>query len=668
MDLSVFNLLMSTTPTVSGTETPFSGAAETNAAAQAVQMQESMKTGEAFLKVLEQVRAGKTEKSAETFFNTISAHADASSSFKNFKTNEKTGEEVKVVRLHIKRTRASEKLQKAEENTAAAAETPQNRQKIPGGENIADAQQTQTAVPQENIVRDNTDQTDAPITTAGSNQTEKPTQNDFAFSDELTAADILVGAALQANTVRPEAGQTQPADTAPAFVDGTEQQLQPDVRENTIPAQADHDTAKTPSSILQPVQTEQNSVPVKQNIFLAQNKENLSLPTDIKADATIPAVQSDVPKQNNGFALTGKTEPPENPTVSEAAEETPRTAPAREKQALNERGTVPQETEAAAEFTAETEDFSDLPQKESRRQADQLAAGLPADVKIAVTVETNKPAAAVFRPVSPANEKNMTEKRTPAEKDQESAWIMPSDSAAPAEEETPRAAETKTVSNNSARGQTEKQPAQSTTPQFTALPVEQKSLPSAVQASAGTETTVGAVNTNTPNTPAGQAFIPAGQELKGKAVSGTAALPKHVPVNELADQIKVNIKKALKAGLDKIDVVLKHKELGTIKVHLEIDKDGNMKAVLSTARTETLDLLRADLQGLKQALTDSGFNMNDEAFSFNYRGERYDDGEREQNEGRHNGGTPSNEEDEIQSRPTPSAADYSGRYALNIRV
>ena len=133
MDLSVFNLLMSTTPTVSGTETPLSGAAETNAAAQAVQMQESMKTGEAFLKVLEQVRAGKTEKSAETFFNTISAHADASSSFKNFKTNEKTGEEVKIVRLHIKRTRASEKLQKAEENTPAAAETPQKRQKIPGG-------------------------------------------------------------------------------------------------------------------------------------------------------------------------------------------------------------------------------------------------------------------------------------------------------------------------------------------------------------------------------------------------------------------------------------------------------------------------------------------------------------------------------------------------------
>lgn len=157
--------------------------------------------------------------------------------------------------------------------------------------------------------------------------------------------------------------------------------------------------------MLQPVQTEQNSVPVKQNIFLSQNKENLSLPIDVKANATIPVVQPDAPEQNNGFALTGKTELPENPTVSEATEETPRTAPAHEKQVLNERGTVPQETAAAAEFTTETEDFSDLPQKESRRQADQLAAGLPADVKIAVTVETNKPAAAVFRPVSPTNEK-----------------------------------------------------------------------------------------------------------------------------------------------------------------------------------------------------------------------------------------------------------------------
>lgn len=174
------------------------------------------------------------------------------------------------------------------------------------------------------------------------------------------------------------------------------------------------------------------------------------------------------------------------------------------------------------------------------------------------------------------------------------------------------------------------------------------------------------MNTNAPNTQTGQTFIPAGQELKGKAVSGTTAPHRAVPVNELADQIKVNIKKALKAGLDKIDVVLKHKDLGTIKVHLEIDKDGNMKAVLSTARADTLDLLRSDLQGLKQALADSGFNMNDEAFSFNYRGERYND-ERGQNEQRHTGAADT-EEEEIHSRPAPSAADYSGRYALNIRV
>lgn len=664
MNLSVFNLLMSTTPTISGTETPFSGQAETNAAAQAAQMQESMKTGEAFLKVLEQVRAGKTEKSAETLFNTMSARADASSSLKNFKTNEKTGEEVKIVRLHIKRTRASEKLQKAEENTPATAETAQNRQKIPDGENIAAAQQTQSAVPQENTVRENTDQTADPIP-AASDQTKKPSQNDFIFSDELTAADILVGAALQANTVHADAGQNRPVDTAQPLVDGTERQPLPDVREDTIPTQVDHDTAKAPLPAIQPVRTEQNSVPVKQNISLPQNAENLPLPAGLKTDTAVPVIQTEKPEQNDGFVLIKETELPEN--VSAPAKETLRTAPAQEKKVLNERSPIPQAAAESAETAAGTEDILTLPQKESRRQADQLAAGLPADVKIAVTVETNKPAAAVFRPVSPAGEKNTAEKRITAEKDQETALFTPSDTALPEKEEAPRAVETKTISGNSDRPQAAKQQIQDTMPQFTALPVEQKSLPSAVQTSAGTQTTAGAVNTNTPNTQAGQAFIPAGQELKGKAVSGTAALPKHVPVNELADQIKVNIKKALKAGLDKIDVVLKHKELGTIKVHLEIDKDGNMKAVLSTARTETLDLLRADLQGLKQALSDSGFNMNDEAFSFNYRGERYDGG-REQNEQRHNGSTASDEEEEIPSRPAPSTADYSGRYALNIRV
>ena len=55
MDISVFNLLMSTTPNVSDME-----ASAVDARAQAVQTQDSLRTGEAFLEVLDQVRSGKT--------------------------------------------------------------------------------------------------------------------------------------------------------------------------------------------------------------------------------------------------------------------------------------------------------------------------------------------------------------------------------------------------------------------------------------------------------------------------------------------------------------------------------------------------------------------------------------------------------------------------------
>lgn len=664
MDLSVFNLLMSTTPAVAGTETSFSGQAETNAAAQAAQMQEPVKTGEAFLKVLEQVRAGKTEKSAETFFNTMSAQADAASSLKNFKTNEKTNEEVKVVKLHIKRTRASEKLQKAQENTTAATETVQNRQKIPGQENIAAPQQTETAVPVENAARINADQQDIPVLVIP-DQTPEAASNDPVVSDELTAADILVSAALQTNTIQP--AKTQPETTvAPQTADkAMELQTEPAAPEETS-VSANGEVTEKPLTTTQTQPAEQIFTPAEQNVSTAQNQEKISLPVDTEIKNTDRAAQTTAPKNDTAAVSLAETNTPADLPAPAAVKETPRTEPVQKQQHLNEHEPVLQTVTAQAEPAAEITDFSDQPRKEARQQADRLAAALPADTKIAVTVETNKPAAAAFRPVRPADEKNTAERKTAVEKNPQTDLFMPADSAVNQTEHALSSAETKTPSDNSAQARTENRPAQNLTNNLITLPVEQKSFSNAVQTAGGTETATGAVNTNAPNTQTGQTFIPAGQELKGKAVSGTTAPHRAVPVNELADQIKVNIKKALKAGLDKIDVVLKHKDLGTIKVHLEIDKDGNMKAVLSTARADTLDLLRSDLQGLKQALTDSGFNMNDEAFSFNYRGERYND-ERGQNEQRHTGAADT-EEEEIHSRPAPSAADYSGRYALNIRV
>ena len=194
------------------------------------------------------------------------------------------------------------------------------------------------------------------------------------------------------------------------------------------------------------------------------------------------------------------------------------------------------------------------------------------------------------------------------------------------------------------------------------MPVQSKSLPaaSATPQAEGQIAEVGSPSVS--QTPV--AALSVGHELRGKAVSGNIPVQKNIPVNELADQIKVNIKKALKDGLDKIDIVLKPKELGTIKIHLEIGKDGSMKAVLSTARAETLDLLQSDLTALKQALADSGFDLNDQSFSFNYRGERYND-EHKQPHSQNRFVTEESEDEGVESAGTLS---ISGRYALNIRV
>ena len=94
-----------------------------------------------------------------------------------------------------------------------------------------------------------------------------------------------------------------------------------------------------------------------------------------------------------------------------------------------------------------------------------------------------------------------------------------------------------------------------------------------------------------------------------------------------------------------------------------------MKAVLNTARAETLDLLKADLTALKQALADSGFDLNEESFAFNYRGERYDDGQKHRQHGR-NAFAAEDAEDDLSQDIVPVAGtlNISGRYALNIRV
>ena len=116
MDVSVFNILISTTDS----DNPFGIAPAAPPAPK-----KTVSTGEAFLNVLNQVRNGKTEKSSEAVFSTLTSRAETSANAKKIGTSDNASQNVRVIKVHLKRTRSSSTLAKAE---AQPAEKPQEKQ------------------------------------------------------------------------------------------------------------------------------------------------------------------------------------------------------------------------------------------------------------------------------------------------------------------------------------------------------------------------------------------------------------------------------------------------------------------------------------------------------------------------------------------------------------
>jgi len=75
-------------------------------------------------------------------------------------------------------------------------------------------------------------------------------------------------------------------------------------------------------------------------------------------------------------------------------------------------------------------------------------------------------------------------------------------------------------------------------------------------------------------------------------------------------------------GVNTINIQLKPASLGAIQVKLDVDHDGKISAVISADRSDTLNLLRQDSQGLEQALRDAGLKADSGSLSFNLRGEQ----------------------------------------------
>jgi flagellar hook-length control protein FliK len=87
----------------------------------------------------------------------------------------------------------------------------------------------------------------------------------------------------------------------------------------------------------------------------------------------------------------------------------------------------------------------------------------------------------------------------------------------------------------------------------------------------------------------------------------------------VADQVSVQINKAVNAGNDKISIQLKPADLGRVDVQMEIGQDGRVTAVVTADNKQTLDLLQKDSKQLQEALQQAGLQADDDSLSFNLR-------------------------------------------------
>ncbi len=92
-----------------------------------------------------------------------------------------------------------------------------------------------------------------------------------------------------------------------------------------------------------------------------------------------------------------------------------------------------------------------------------------------------------------------------------------------------------------------------------------------------------------------------------------------------AEQIAIQIQRAIGTGTDRITIQLRPQELGRVEVKMEVGHDGKLLAVISADKPETLDLLQRDQRSLQDALSNAGLDLDSNSLSFNLNG--HDDGQ-----------------------------------------
>lgn len=143
-------------------------------------------------------------------------------------------------------------------------------------------------------------------------------------------------------------------------------------------------------------------------------------------------------------------------------------------------------------------------------------------------------------------------------------------------------------------------------------PVSQALPQPATQVTAPANQVVAAVMPNAVNTTAAASTAAA-----QRPVSADAHDTDQPNLSALATAIAV--KSA--AGTKTFDIRMDPPELGRVDVHLSVDRDGKVQAMLSAEHPRTLELLQRDSQHLERALKDAGLDLSNNSLNFSLKGE-----------------------------------------------
>lgn len=131
-------------------------------------------------------------------------------------------------------------------------------------------------------------------------------------------------------------------------------------------------------------------------------------------------------------------------------------------------------------------------------------------------------------------------------------------------------------------------------------------------------------SSNAPNTAPAASF---GSELR--VVSDTSPLTETAAArttpNTVANQLAVQINRAVVDGQDKIVINLKPGTLGRVSINLEVGHDNRLIAVISAEKPDTLEFLQRDARTLERALQEAGIKTDSGSLSFNLQGHGADD-------------------------------------------